>query len=325
MGIAIKAIGTGINGLWTAYDYYTYYQLGKFAYNVYKAVNNAPKEVDNIENIISSIESTDEIVSEAEANFVQKENLSFEGYIKEIENILYSDILMKSPEAREAQEKNLRESMVERMKEIIPLSPDLQAFNASLTTGSLVETLVKYKDKIKAEDKIFSEMELSFMLGSPDGSRMLNLMEIWKRIIQFIKNNIWTSIYSEKLFASLQEKLNDIIQSKTIKNHVDLVSRTGLNFYSKFMSKKVVVSAALFESFLENNEITRAPITLKVGEKHTIKGENKLSEQEIYSLAKNIMLNPLVSFSPYAEAKTKERDVQTTKTSILNDLRAVLI
>lgn len=322
-----SAIGAGIaiagsigNAVWTAWDWYGYWQLGKFAYKVGAAIMDAPKATEDIENTISDMKSEEEIVQKQRILFTQNENLNFENYILTAEKI----IKMKAGESRDTQMSIIREKMYEAVRDVESLSPELKELNLNAPNKSLEEIVHQYNELKNKQNGIFNEAELSFMLGSPSGSKILNLMEIWKRVIQFIKNNFWSSIYSENLYALLNQKRATVNIDIIKKDLIDLISRNSFNPYSKFLSKKTFVSTALFELFIKDNKMPHSSLALEMNKKHTIKGENKLSEQEVYSLAKNIMVNPLIAFDPYIEVKRKERDVQTDKISILSELKTVL-
>lgn len=285
-----------VNTVWFAYDVYDIYNIvmeEKTLSALDSQLDSLPEEIQNLENGINS----------------KEEEVKKEIILPDLKVLI--EEYQKLPEFTENPEiidlKKIYETQIcSAFKKVFPELKDTKI-------EELVTSPISSKNNF-----LFKEGELSMLLGNPRGTRELELIEIWKKIINFIK-------YS---FDNLPLTIN-ISVSKTIKKIKLKIDKVTARFPKvenwlienmKFIHKdKGFISLYALGGYGETSSYLKF---YKVGDKEILKGER--NSELIYSIGETSSLLP-ENINKRIEIKERENKAQSIKTNILNSIKTIIL
>lgn len=272
----IMAIGSA---LWTAWDLYDIYKMIKTDREVQEnliEIVNASENINQLDQDNTTLQN-EEIFTEEDISPVVATNL----YRNEMGEIISID---KETFITDEDTKNIVKQTVQIIKKLALHSPEIQKILDS--KKSELDIFNEYQKLVKSENKnIIGKSELLLLLGSPDGTKPINLIEIWRKIINWIKNNIFEFISAKKIV----EKLN--LKMATNKNE-----------------------------FVDDNYIF--DITGKIYKSDTSK--NNQDDSQTVAFIEKSKIKTTDIFEPFFNAKSNLNTVQRSKTFIIKELKAAL-
>lgn len=304
-------IAVVINTVWFAYDFY----------DIITSVN----ELEALSDLDSLFDSLPEDIENLEIDLENSINSKEEEIKKEIILPNLSVLIEKYQKLSELAENPIVIDIIKiyetqirsAFKEIQRVSPELKDIKIEeLSTKELID---KVTSPISSENNfLFKEGELSMLLGNSRGTRELELIEIWKKIINFIK-------YS---FDNLPSRINISVPKtiKKIKLKIDkIIARfpkveNWLIENMKFIHKdKGFISLYALGGYSETSLYNKF---YKVGDKEILKGER--NSELIYSIGETSSLLP-ENINKRIEIKERENKAQSIKTNILNSIKTIIL
>lgn len=246
VGAPIGVLMTIGSTLLAAWDLYDVYKIIKSDREICNELIEISKISDNIKDINSEINvAPDEDFNEnnIEVYIPPTVYRNKEGNIIKIDKtVLEGDI----------DAEDFLKQAVKTIKNFAQYSPEIQKILNSKKTD--LEIFNEYQELIKMEEKnIIGKTELLFLTGSPDGSKGINLIEIWQRIIKWIENNIFEFISTKKIINNIEttaknddyiyDSTRQLYKSDTIKKEENKAETLS------FIKKAKVKTTDIFEPF----------------------------------------------------------------------------
>lgn len=152
----------------------------------------------------------------------------------------------------------------------------------------------------------FTPLQLELLLGGRYGEYKLNLMEIWKRIIEGINSNFF-----------ILERYIKIVSFEDIFSSEAEINPKSISPNLSYVPKRVDPDIHTYNN--RDKTVKPPDVPWKIGAKHVFKGSNRLNIEEIHSIWDK--LSEIGNhFSPYENSKEEELNLQTEKGAILNDI-----
>lgn len=295
-----------ISALWLAYDIYEIANTAMAISDLSTQLDSLPEEIENLEKDLENSINTKEEEVKKEI-ILPNLNVLIEEYQKLPEFTEHPTVIKR---------KKIYETQIYlAFKEIQKVSPELKDIKIkNLSTKELIDKVTA--SIIPENNSLFKEGELSVLLGNSRGTRELELIEIWKKIINFIKysfDNLPLTINISKTIKKIKLKIDKIIarfpkvenwlieNMKFIHKDKGFISLYALGGYSE---------TSLYNKFY------------KVGDKEILKGER--NSELIYSIGETSSLLP-ENINKRIEIKERENKAQSIKTNILNSIKTIIL